>query len=108
MIGMIKTDNRNANWIPSTPPEVRDLLNKISGYPVNLFDHRFGQNLDLDSNLDGRDRTSRYDEPRVRDRQLSGDDFSECSVSAPSRNAPCAIVNIQHALVSLDGLDEFR
>jgi len=56
--GMVDADYRDADWIPSAPLELNNLIAKIVGNAVNLFDHGLGQNLHFNTDFDRGYRTS--------------------------------------------------
>ncbi len=78
--------------------EMFDLPRQIADYPVDLFDHGFGEDLDLDPDLDGRDLAALDDEAGVGNRRGMWNNFTERRVSASRSDASQDVVDVQDAL----------
>ena len=85
-LGLIDTDDRNANRIPSAMPELNDLVPKIIDHTVDLLDHRLCEDLHLDADFYGCYRSSCHEVTGISDRRLAWDDFPERSIAPPSRD----------------------
>ena len=106
IVRVIDAYDRNADRISSAPLKMGNLLDKVARYSINLLNHCFGENFDLNPDLNGRNGTARYGEPRIDNRRFPGNDFSKSSVSSPGVNPASAILNIENASALPDSLHE--
>jgi len=94
---LIDPYDAHANRVPATS-EVFYLFTEIANDPINLLDHRLGQNFDLDTYLNSRNGTPRDRVSRIRDRTLTWYYFPEGSVSSSRFNSSGSILNIENDL----------
>src|SRR6266481_366178 len=59
-LGKVDSDERNADWIAASSLELIHLINQIVNHAIDLFDHRFCENLRFRTDLDGRDWAARH------------------------------------------------
>ena len=59
-LGEVDSDERNTNWIAAASFELIDLIHQIVNDPIDLFDHRFCEDLRFRTDLNGRDRAARH------------------------------------------------
>ncbi len=104
---VINADYRNGDRISTSALELCNLIAEIVDYAIDLFDHRFRQNLDLDANFNRGYRPSGYEIAPIRYRSLARDDFSEGAVAPTSVNASALILDVTDAVFACsDGLNQ--
>ena len=88
--------------MPTATLELSHLIAEIVYHPVDLLDHRLCQDLNLNADLDSSYRPSGHKIARIGDGSLTWNNFAECSVTTACRDAPTFVLDIQHAIPSLD------
>jgi hypothetical protein len=78
------------------------LISKIRHDAIDLFNHRLGKDLYLDTNLDSGDTASGHLEARQGERILAGNEFTERTVTASRPDTLSHVLNIYDALVIFD------
>ena len=86
---LVDTDNGNTDRMPAATLELNYLIAEVVYYTVDLLNHRFREYLHLDADFDRRYGASGNKAAAIRDRCFAGDDLTERSITAPSRNATC-------------------
>lgn len=59
LLSKVDSDECNADWIPTAPFKLIDLIRQIVNDSIDLFDHRFGQDFRFRSDFNCRDRAAR-------------------------------------------------
>lgn len=89
---------------PPPAPELVDLLAQVSDHPIDLFDHRLGEDLYLCADFNGCNLSAGYPEPLVGYRVGAWHALAEGSIPAPSLDALPDVLNVQNVLCRVDAL----
>lgn len=82
MISSVDADNADANGIASCTAKLSDLLHKITNDPIDLLDHRLGQDFHFGANLNGGNRAASYDKTGRTNASFVRDDFAEGAIAS--------------------------
>jgi hypothetical protein len=106
---VVDTDNRDTDGRPAAAPEMPYLTSKIADHPIDLFDHRFGKDLDLDPDFNRRGWAASHEITCLRSRRFTRYEFAERAVTPPGHYSAAGIADIDHAVLSENrGIDELR
>src|SRR5580658_1190985 len=106
-IGIIDPDYTYANRLLRACPflEIQYLVRKITLDPVNLFDHRFCEDFNLDTDFNCRYRATRNLISTVNLRYRANDQLTKCAVASSSFNALPLVLYVEDPRHALDGDD---
>ena len=103
VVRVIDSDNRYTDGVPSTTSELFYLVSKIVDYTINLFDHRFGQDFNLDTNFYSRNRPAGNQITGVDDWRFSRNYFSKSAFASSCFDAPAFVLNVERSVTADDG-----
>jgi hypothetical protein len=84
------------------------LIPQIVYHAVNLFNHRFREDLHLNPDFNRRNRAAGNEVATVRYRRLARDDLAEGPVPTPGRYAAPFVLDVQNAILPIDRrVDQF-
>lgn len=106
MVRVVYANNSDTNWVASAPPKVGNLLREIARDPIDLLDHRFGQDFDLNAYLDSRNRAPRNHEARIDYRGFARNNLAKRSVPSSSCYSASAVLHVEYALALPDRLNQ--
>jgi hypothetical protein len=106
-LGEVDSDERDADRIASAAPELRGLIEEVADYAVNLFDHRFCEDLRFRADLNRGDGAARDQHSFFSDCHRRWNELTKCSIAASSRFAGHKVLQVHHTFVMLDPLNEF-
>ena len=84
--------NANANRVPTVRAKLLSLPGQIVCHTINLFDHCFHQNFNLDTYLDCRNMATANNESIILHGISIRYDLAEAAVAAPSANPTTEIL----------------
>lgn len=104
----IDSNNRNADRMPASSPELDHLILEVVDHAIDLFDHRLREYLHLHADFDCRYGSPPNEVTWVEDCDLARNDLAKSSVPTTSLNTPAPILNIQYAIFPLEnGIRKF-
>src|SRR5215469_391157 len=93
---MVDPDDANRDWHAALALEVLNLILEVADDPPDLADHRLLHDLDLDPDLDRRDRAALYRVAFHRQRSHIRYDLTEAAIAAAREYADADVGDVEH------------
>ncbi len=93
----------DANRVTAATLELNDLIAKVIYYAVYLLNHRLRENLHFDADFDRSYWTSGHQVAGISNCGFTGNNLSEGPVTAPGRHAASLVLDVQYAILAIDG-----